>query len=285
MLSRYWENITKRIQVPTSIAPLVTFRILFGALMAIGAIRFLYNDWVTRLYVEPNLFFKFYGFEWVKVLSENGMFVLLWIIVISAVMVMLGLFYRMAIVVFFCSFIYLELIDATNYLNHYYLVVLLAFLMIFLPAHRQFSLDVWRKPFLKVSKVPKWMIGILIAQLTIVYTCAGLAKLNSDWLFEAMPLAIWLPEHQDLPIIGPLLKHKETAFLFSWFGALYDLTIAYFLLFRRTRILAYIAVVLFHVMTNVLFNIGLFPAIMITSTLIFFSGDSHEKVLGWIGYQ
>jgi hypothetical protein len=253
--------------------------------MAIGAIRFLYNDWVTRLYVEPNLFFKFYGFEWVKVLSENGMFVLLWIIVISAVMVMLGLFYRMAIVVFFCSFIYLELIDATNYLNHYYLVVLLAFLMIFLPAHRQFSLDVWRKPFLKVSKVPKWMIGILIAQLTIVYTCAGLAKLNSDWLFEAMPLAIWLPEHQDLPIIGPLLKHKETAFLFSWFGALYDLTIAYFLLFRRTRILAYIAVVLFHVMTNVLFNIGLFPAIMITSTLIFFSGDSHEKVLGWIGYQ
>ncbi len=285
MPNHYYEKITGVLQNPTSIAPLVTFRILFGALMAIGAIRFLYNGWVERLYIEPKFFFKFYGFEWVKVLSENGMYALLWIIVISSLMVMLGFFYRWAIVVFFFSFTYLELIDATNYLNHYYLVVLLAFLMIFLPAHRQFSLDVLRKPSLKVSKVPKWMVGILIAQLTIVYTCAGLAKLNSDWLFHAMPLVIWLPEHQDLPIIGPLLKYNETAFLFSWFGAIYDLTIAYFLLFSRTRVLAYVAVVVFHVMTNVLFNIGLFPAIMISSTLIFFSGDFHESVLKRIGYQ
>jgi len=285
MLKNCLTLITKRIQQPTSIAPLVTFRILFGLLMAIGAIRFLYHGWVERLYVEPKFFFKFYGFEWVKVLSENGMYVLLWTIVISAVMIMLGFFYRLAIVVFFLSFTYLELIDATNYLNHYYLVVLLAFLMIFLPAHRQFSLDVWLKPSLKVSKVSMWMIGILIAQLTIVYTCAGLAKLNNDWLFRAMPLTIWLPEHQDLPLIGSLLKYRETAFVFSWFGALYDLTIAYFLLFRRTRVLAYLAVLAFHVMTNVLFNIGLFPAIMITSTLIFFSGDFHEKMLSWIGCE
>jgi len=285
MLKDYWIKITKRLQRPTSIAPLVTFRISFGLLMAVGAIRFLYYGWVEKLYVAPMFFFKFYGFEWVKVLSENGMYALMWTIVLSSVFVMLGLFYRWSILVFFLSFTYLELIDATNYLNHYYLVVLLAFLMLFLPAHRQFSLDTWRKPSLKVSKVPMWMIGILIAQLTIVYTCAGLAKLNTDWLFKAMPLAIWLPEHQDLPIIGPLLKHKETAYLFSWFGALYDLTIAYFLLFRRTRVLAYLAVLAFHIMTNVLFNIGLFPAIMITSTLIFFSGDFHEKVLTWIGYE
>ncbi|MFK7807560.1 MAG: HTTM domain-containing protein [Saprospiraceae bacterium] len=270
---------------PSSIAPLVTFRITFGALMMIGAIRFLYNGWVDRLYIEPKFFFKFYGFEWVEVLSANGMYALLWTIIFSSAMVMLGLFYRFAIVVFFCSFTYLELIDATNYLNHYYLVVLLAFLMIFLPAHRNFSLDVWRKPTLKVSQVPRWVIVILMVQLTIVYTCAGLAKLNADWLFRAMPLAIWLPEHQDLPLVGPLLKYRETAFIFSWFGAIYDLLIAWFLWFRRTRWLAYVAVVVFHLMTNVLFNIGLFPAIMITSTLIFFSGHFHEKLLGVIGYK
>lgn len=279
------KKIITKLKASTSIAPLITFRILFGALMMIGAIRFLYNGWVERLYLEPKIFFKFYGFEWVEVLSERGMYILLWTIVISAGMIMLGLFYRLAAVVFFCSFTYLELIDATNYLNHYYLVVLLAFLLVFLPANRQFSIDVWRRPSLKASKVPTWMIGILILQLTIVYTCAGIAKLNSDWLFRAMPLSIWLPEHQNLPIIGSLLKYKATAYLFSWFGALYDLTIAYFLLFRQTRILAYIAVVVFHVMTNVLFNIGLFPAIMISSTLIFFSGAFHERLLGNLGCE
>lgn len=285
MQSRFQNFLERQVYASTSIAPLITFRILFGALMMIGAIRFLYYGWVERLYLEPKFFFKFYGFEWVEVLSEQGMYMLLWTIIISALMLMLGLFYRLAAVVFFCSFTYLELIDATNYLNHYYLVVLLALLMIFLPAHRQFSLDVLRKPSLKVTKVPKWTIGILIVQLTMVYTFAGIAKLNSDWLFRAMPLAIWLPEHQDLPIVGPLLKYKETAFIFSWFGAFYDLTIAYFLLFRRTRWLAYIAVIVFHVMTKLLFNIGLFPAIMITSTLIFFSGDFHERLLTLIGYK
>jgi Vitamin K-dependent gamma-carboxylase len=275
----------EKLQSPTSIAPLITFRILFGALMMIGAFRFMYHGWVERLYLEPVFFFKFYGLHWVEVLSERGMYLLLWTIAISAGMVMLGFLYRVAIVVFFCSFTYLECIDASNYLNHYYLVILLAFLLIFLPAERRFSVDAWLRPHLKVSQVPTWVIGILMAQLAIVYTCAGIAKLNPDWLFRAMPLAIWLPEHQQLPIVGPLLKYEEVAFVFSWFGAFYDLTIAGFLWFHRTRVWAYLAVVFFHLLTSLLFNIGLFPAIMITSTLIFFSGDVHEKRLSHLGYE
>ena len=100
-------------------------------------------------------------------------------------------------------------------------------------------------------------------QLTIVYTCAGIAKLNPDWLFRAMPLAIWLPEHQDLPLIGYFFQFKWVAYFFSWAGAFYDLTIAYFLMNQRTRPVAYLFVVVFHLLTFLLFNIGLFPFIMI----------------------
>jgi hypothetical protein len=259
------------------IAPLVTFRIVFGALMLISTIRFVASDWVEVLYFEPKFFFKYYGFQWVMPLSETAMYALFFMIIASAFCIMLGLFYRFATIVFFLTFTYVELIDATNYLNHYYLVCLFAFLLIFLPAHRAYSIDVWRKPQLALSKIPAWTIHILIFQLVVVYTFAGIAKIQSDWLFRAMPMAIWLPERTDIPVLGYFFQFEETAFLFSWFGAIYDLTIAYFLLFRKTRSWAYVAVIVFHLMTFLLFNIGMFPFIMIFSTLIFFSGAWHRK--------
>ena len=247
-------------------------------LMAVGAIRFMLSDWIQKLYVEPTFFFKFYGFEWVTVPSETGCYILYLLIAISALGIALGAFYRLSAIVFFVTFTYSELLDATNYLNHYYLVILLSFLLIFLPAHKKYSVDVWRKPAIKTDKVPAWTIYIIIFQLCCVYFFAGLAKLNPDWLFRAMPMAIWLPERTHIPILGYFFQFKETAYIFSYFGAFYDLTIWLFLLNRKTRPLAYVAVVVFHVLTKVLFNIGLFPMIMMTSTLIFFSGTWHEKL-------
>ncbi len=253
--------------------------------MGIGAIRFMQQGWIEKLYVEPGFFFKFYGFEWVEVLSPTGMYVLYSVIALSAFLVMLGCFYRIAILVFFCSFTYAELIDATNYLNHYYLVCILAFLLIFLPAHRAFSIDVWRNPRWCVSHVPAWCVYALMVQIGIVYFYAGFAKLNYDWLFRAMPMAIWLPTKVDIPILSNLFQYTWLAFAFSWAGALYDLSIAFLLYYAPTRPLAYIAVVVFHVLTKLLFNIGLFPFIMIFNTLIFFSPKFHQSLLGFIGYR
>lgn len=185
-------NSWKNWQKPILINPLITFRFLFGMLMAVGAIRFMLSDWIQKLYVEPTFFFKFYGFEWVTVPSETGCYILYLLIAISALGIALGAFYRLSAIVFFVTFTYSELLDATNYLNHYYLVILLSFLLIFLPAHKKYSVDVWRKPAIKTDKVPAWTIYIIIFQLCCVYFFAGLAKLNPDWLFRAMPMAIWL---------------------------------------------------------------------------------------------
>jgi hypothetical protein len=53
----------------------------------------------------------------------------------------------------------------------------------------------------------------------MVYFFAGVAKLNYDWLFRAMPLRIWLPPHIGLTLIGPLMDETWVAYAFSWFGA------------------------------------------------------------------
>ena len=237
------------------------------------------KGWVYDLYIQPSYYFTFYGFEWVEPLGEFGMYALFTLLAITALGVMFGAFYRLSIVLFFLAFTYVELIDKTNYLNHYYFVSIVSFLMILVPAHRYFSFDVWRKPDLKTTQVPAWCINIIKFQLAVVYFYAGLAKLNPDWLFNAMPLKIWLPANAHLPVIGGLLEMEITAYIFSWSGAIYDLFVPFFLLYNRTRVWAYGAVIGFHLMTSLLFQIGMFPYIMILSTLIFFSPTFHEQLI------
>ena len=188
--------------------------------------------------------------------------------------VALGYRYRLSVLAFFLLFTYVELIDRTTYLNHYYLVSLLAFLMIFLPLGRVASLDARAAPTEASPTIPRAALWLLRAQVGLVYVFAGVAKLNPDWLFHAEPLRIWLYGNTGVPLIGPFLGEAWAAYAMSWAGAAFDLTIVGWLLWKRTRPYAYAVLVVFHLATWVLFSaIGLFPFIMMAAALIFFEPD------------
>ena len=260
---------------PVSAAPLAVFRAGFGLMMALSIVRFWANGWIEKLYLQPSYFFSYRYFEWVKPLG-GWTYLLFGVAFVSALMVMLGWRYRLGILAFFLSFTYIELMDKTTYLNHYYFVSLLSFVMIWLPANAAFSLDRrGRAP----ATVPRWTIACLKVFVGVVYFYAGLAKLNSDWLLHAQPLAIWLPAKYSVPLLGDFLHQRWVHFAFAWGGALYDLLIPFLLLYRPTRSLAFVAVVIFHVLTRVLFPIGMFPYIMIVSALIFFDPRVHEWLI------
>lgn len=265
----------------TEAAPLAVFRILFGLMMFLSIVRFWGNGWIDKLYIQPKFFFSYYGFEWVKPMGTYT-YVLFVICGISAIFVAFGFKYRFAIITFFLSFTYIELMDKTTYLNHYYFISLLSFLMIFLPANVYFAVDAARNPKKSFQYIPAWSILSVQLLLGIVYFYAGLAKLNSDWLLKAMPLKIWLPSKYDVPLLGDFLGQEWVAYAFSWIGAGYDLLIPFLLWYRRTRIFAFVLVVVFHLLTRVLFPIGMFPYIMIVSTLIFFDARWHHKFLNFL---
>ena len=262
----------------TNAAPLAVFRLLFGLLMLISIIRFWSKGWIHSLYIEPSFHFSYYGFDWVKPLGVYTYFLFL-ICGVSAFLVGIGYKYRISILVFFLSFTYIELMDKTTYLNHYYFVSIVSFMMLFLPCNAQFSVDaINRKKSYKL--VPNWTIDSLKLFLGIVYFYAGLTKINSDWLLNAMPLKLWLKSKYDLPFIGQTIMQQEWfSFFMSWGGMFYDLSIPFLLLFRKTRSYAFILVVAFHIATRILFPIGMFPYIMILSTIIFFDSDVHQKIL------
>lgn len=252
----------------------------FGIMLLMSIVRFWSNGWIHDLYIKPLIYFPFYGFEFVKPLGYNSYY-LFALCGLSALFVAVGFLYRLSSIVLFLSFTYIELIDKTTYLNHYYFISLICFLMIFMPANVSFSVDSFfrKKSF---QQIPAWTIDAIKFMVCILYFYAGLAKINSDWLFEALPLKIWLPARNDMPIIGWLFEYKATAFVFSWVGCIYDLLIPFLLWNKRTRIWAYLAVIVFHVLTSMLFPIGMFPYIMIVTALVFFSADFHLKIIHFI---
>jgi hypothetical protein len=262
----------------TSAAPLAVFRMAFGLMLFGSIVRFWSKGWISDLYIKPRFFFPFYGFEFVKPLGPYT-YILFAVCGISALFVALGLYYRVAIVSLFLSFTYIELIDKSTYLNHYYFVSMVCLLLIVLPAHTYFSVDAYRNRTLLADQIPVWCINSLKLFVSVLYFFAGLAKLNSDWLLHAQPLRIWLPAHNDMSLIGFLFNYSWTPYVFSWFGCLYDLSIPFLLWNRRTRPWAYVAVVVFHGLTALLFPIGMFPYIMIVTALIFFSAGFHQSLL------
>lgn len=263
---------------PVSGASAAAFRIAFGALGVIAVIRFAARGWIDEFYIAPEHHFTYSGFWWVQPWPGWGMYAHFALLGLAALGVALGYRYRLSIAAFFLLFTYVELLDKTTYLNHYYLVSWLSFLMAFMPLHRTASLDARRSPHPLNGTVPVWVIWTLRAQLGAVYLFSGVAKLNPDWLFHAQPLRIWLYNSSDVLLIGALLKEPWTAYAMSWAGAAFDLTIVGWLLWRRSRPWAYAVVVVFHVLTWLLFPIGMFPWIMMASALIFFPADWSLRV-------
>lgn len=265
---------------PVDAYSVAAFRIAFGALALIAVGRFFLNGWIDSLYIAPNFHLKYMWFDWVHPLPTLGMHLHFVLLGVLAIGITIGLFYRWCTALFCIGFLYVELLDAVTYLNHYYWLSLTSALIIFLPLHRKWSVDARRSRHDSATTIPVGVLWLLRAQLAAVYVFGGIAKMNPDWLFNAMPLTIWLNQHGDYPLIGGLLQQAWVAHAMSWSGAIFDLTIMMWMSLDRTRRFAYTILVAFHLITWQLFpSLGMFPWLMVVSTTIFFRPDWPKQTL------
>ncbi len=267
------------LQKPYPIETLAFFRIIFGFLMFFSVLRFFWNGWIEELYIKPEYFFSYYGLEWIKPFKSPYIYYLFSICAISALGIAFGFWYRANTAIFFLTFTYIELMDKSNYLNHYYLISMLSFLLIFLPAHKAYSIDVKLNPQIFSKQVPYYMILILKLQIVSVYFFGGLCKIKYDWLIMAQPLKIWLGSSSHWFLLGPIFAQEWAAYLFSWGAMLMDLSLPFLLFYQPTRIYAFLMAFTFHLLTHLLFYIGMFPFIMSACILIFFEPQLHQKIL------
>lgn len=267
-----------RLFAPVDILPLVYFRVLFGVVMAVEAWRYLSYGWVGRYFVEPEHHFTYFGFDWIRPWTGEGMYWHYRVMGVLAVMIAVGLWYRAAAALFFLAFTYTFFLEESIYLNHLYLVCLLSFLLVFLPAHRSTSVDAALHPGLRSATVPAWTLWLLRFQLGVVYFFGGIAKLNADWL-RGEPMRSWLASRADFRIIGPYVHSEWLVAFFVYGGLLLDLFIVPLLMWRRTRWPAVVAAAAFHLINARIFQIGIFPWLMLAATPLFFPSSWWRRMM------
>ena len=211
----------------------------------------------------------------------------------------IGLFYRASAAAVFLTWGYLWVVESTRtyWQSHYYLETLLAFLMIWMPAARKYSVDAWLARGQNLPRtVPYWTLFLLRGQLVIAYFYAGVAKLNADWLLDAVPVRWYLQRaHVTAPyepfltsgqieLVKGILHSAQFAYFISYTGVIFDLAVGLLLLVRRTRIFGIILMVLFHATNHFLIfdDIDWFPLIGATTALIFLDADWPERLWTWL---
>lgn len=277
--ARWTQALERWLFDPEDAASLVVFRIAFGLVMAWDMLGYATAGW-TREYFYTDLFlFKYHPFEWVDRLPPAMLRGVLYGSVVAALGVAFGAFYRVCAIALFLGHTYVFLLSASHYLNHAYLISLLCFLAIFLPAHRACSVDAWWRPAWARRTLPRWARATLMVQFAIVYVYGGIAKLNPDWLVYRTPIRQWLLNaSRRVPFGGDILANDIVGLLVPYGGVVYDLFVVPALIWRKTRWYAVAASFVFHLTNAYMFNIGVFPWLMLAVTPIFFEPDWPRKI-------
>ena len=173
---------------------LVIFRVMWGLIMAWECYTFIRHDYnkLKVYYLLSNFYPKYWGFFWVHAWPGDGMFYHVWVMLFASFGVTLGMVYHLSCIVFFLGFLQLILLDASLYLNHFHLIAIMAFILIFLPANQRFSIDSLVFKSIYRSTMPRYVLYLLRFEQIVVYFFAGVAKLNEDWL-RGEPIRHWLP--------------------------------------------------------------------------------------------
>lgn len=240
---------------PVDGASLAAVRVALGLVAVLSAGRIVAYGWIDSLYAGPTHRFTYVGFGWVPQPSAPVVAGLVATMGAAGVLLALGRWPRWAAAGLLVALGWIELIDVTTYLNHYWFMTLLAALCVVTPTRH--------------ATVARGWVWLVRFQVGVVYAFAGLAKLQPDWL-GGTPLRLWLPARGGLPLVGPLLTEPGAAQVLAVAGAAFDCSIVALLLWRRTRLAAWLVLVAFHVCTWVLFPIGVFPWLMIGVATVFF---------------
>lgn len=266
-----WQRWEEFLSAPVNGTSLAVFRIWFALCM-------LANTWVYTIdvhidYLKPKFFYSF--IPGMVMWPGPGIYVHFAIMAIGAAMLGLGLYYRAAAIVFFLAHTYLFLLEKAYYQNHFYLVSLLSFLFIFLPANKAWSVDSDEKN--PSNLVPRWSVLILKLQIAIVYFYGGIAKLSTDWL-NGHPQTEFLAQFAHEPYIGQIVANPWFAHLVTYGGIIIDLSIGFLLFWGPTFWLGALVAIAFHLMNSRLFPIGIFPWLMIGTTGLFAPYDWPDQV-------
>lgn len=266
----------KKIIKPVENASLVIFRIIFGFLIACESFGAIFTGWVKENLVAPQFTFNFIGFDFLQPLLGNGMYLYFAIMGVLGLFIMLGFKYRFGAIAFTILWAGAYFLQKTSYNNHYYLLLIISFMMIFFPANKNFSLDTKLGYTKREFLMPNYIRLYFILQITMVYVFAAIAKIYPDWL-EGTFVKILLENSTKNELLKSIFIQKWFQFFITYSGIFFDLLIVPLLLFRKTRFIAIIASLIFHLFNAILLQIGIFPFFALSFVLFFYEPKTIQQ--------
>jgi vitamin K-dependent gamma-carboxylase len=258
-------------------APLIIFRIFLGFLLACETFGAIVTGWVKANFITPKFTFSHIGMEWLQPIPGNGMYYYFIVMGILGLLVMAGYKYRLSIALYTIMWSGVYFMQKTSYNNHYYLLMLVCLMMCFLPAHRYASVDVRQDPSIKKLTMPAWCSWVMIAMVSIVYFYATLAKFYPDWLNGTFARQL-LSRSVTIDSLREIMTQKWFYLFIAYSGIVFDLFIVPLMLFKRTRTIAFIASLIFHIFNSITLQIGIFPFFALSFAVFFFPPERIRSI-------
>ncbi len=266
-----FERLLSWCNTPTSSKQLGVFRILFGLIMVLEIGYYYRIDYVANFFFAPKMLFHYEHLA-LSPLSLSTMNLLLGGMMISAILITLGLFYRFAIVYFCIVFSYFFFIDSTQYNNHIYLFCLVSFIMCFLNADSAYSVSKSKW----ISQIPQWQYRVLQFQIAVVLFYGGIAKINPFW-FDLHPVKEILQAKADSTGMG-FLTTPSIQYVIMLGGLTFDLLAPFLLWIKRTRFVGIGLAIMFNITNSWLFDdIFLFPFFMLAALILFVDDEEFSR--------
>lgn len=259
----------KKLFLPIDNSPLIIFRIFFGFLLAAETFGAILTGWVKENFIKPQFTFSHIGMEWLQPLPGYGMYFYFATMAVLGILVMLGWKYRWSLSTFTLLWTITYWMQKTSYNNHYYMLILVCLIMIFLPANRYASIDAKQHPEIKTLSMPWWCSGVMILQIAIVYLFATLSKFYPDWLDGTFTKNL-LTNKSPYPFIQEIFNQKWFYLFIAYSGIAFDMLIVPMLLWKKTRTIAFIASLIFHLFNAVTLQIGIFPFFALSFAVFFY---------------
>lgn len=267
----------KKLFQPIDNAPLIIFRIFFGFLLAAETFGAILTGWVYRNFVEPKFTFSHIGMEWLQPLPGYGMYFYFATMGFLGVFAMIGWKYRWSLGAFTLLWTISYWMQKTSYNNHYYMLILVCLIMLFLPANRYASLDAKQNPEIKSLSMPVWCSWVMILQVAIVYFFATVSKFYPDWLDGTFTKNL-LENKSPFPFIQEVFSQKWFYLFIAYSGIAFDLLIVPLLLWKKTRSYAFIASLIFHLFNAVTLQIGIFPFFALSFAVFFYPPEKIKRI-------
>jgi hypothetical protein len=272
---------------PVSMRSLALLRVLMGPVVLLHLRPILDAARAGRIYRDS--FYEPYA-SWYPELPRNLYVAMLWVAVVAALAMTIGLVTRLATITAFLIVTYNVFLSTTNvHNNRAYLIVVLAALAV-APCGRELSVDAWVRrarglPPLPATS-PGWPLWLLRFEAATVYAASGFSKLiDHDWFSGTVTWqrVVLVRDRVNASVLPSWAVDVLTNRSFHTVAAKLiiatELFIAVGLWSRRTRYAAVWVAVCFHVAIELSAEVQVFSFLAIAVLVIWSVPSTRDRLL------